>query len=490
MTNWKNKTLNKIRKGQQGFKLVGYRDNKPLYINGIIDTSTGSPMLFDENYNPLSGKTFIYNLPAAEKTSTRKAQESAIKLRNPLAEATPEQVLSASTLGADKWIQPSWYIGMIRRSSQGKDATQDFIYGNTGVFNEGYAEKHPYITTATNLVTDMAIPGAIALGPKVGRTVGRTVDALKIYNGIDKTPATFNSSIPKRINLEKITVEDPSTKKVFFTNQGYTTDGRVINKVGPYDEMDKTLAYNQAKQNAYGELDNKSMLDIRLKNLKFTPEEIDQVKNLFRKRLKGIKLLEGEGEITNTDRGQLVTSIGQSGINPKKVSISLKNINNKDLLGTVYHEVLGHARSDALNLGKLFQSGNPILYKGVKKELSQNPILLKLNKTFRNIRPRYRENSDPYYKDFEEINARFQAIKEQAKDIIRNNNPDLEFSSPEKFNNEVIKLTDSWYKSRRLPFYSLNFRDILYHYHPIDSRLYNEISFSKGGTINLKNYVE
>jgi hypothetical protein len=30
-------------------------------------------MLFDENYNPLSGKTFIYNLPAAEKTSTRKA---------------------------------------------------------------------------------------------------------------------------------------------------------------------------------------------------------------------------------------------------------------------------------------------------------------------------------------------------------------------------------------------------------------------------------
>lgn len=167
MTNWKNKTLNKIRKGQQGFKLVGYRDNKPLYTNGTIDTSTGSPMLFDENYNPLSGKTFVYNLPAAEKTSTRKAQESAIKLRNPLAEATPEQVLSASTLGADKWIQPSWYVGMIRRSSQGKDATQDFIYGNTGVFNEGYAEKHPYVTTAANLVTDIAVPGAVVLKTKI-----------------------------------------------------------------------------------------------------------------------------------------------------------------------------------------------------------------------------------------------------------------------------------------------------------------------------------
>lgn len=491
MTNWKNKTLNKIRKGQQGFRLVGYRDNKPLYTNGIIDSSTGSPMLFDENYNPLSGKTFVYNLPAAEKTSTRKAQESAIKLRNPLAEATPEQVLSASTLGADKWIQPSWYIGMIRRSSQGKDATQDFIYGNTGVVNEGYAEKHPYITTAANLVTDIAVPGAIALGPKVGRavgrTVGRTVDALKIYNGIDKTPATFNSSIPKRINLEKITVEDPSTKKVFFTNQGYTTDGRVINKVGPYDEMDKVLAYNKAKQNAYGELDNKSMLDIRLKNLKFTPEEIDQVKNLFRKRLKGIELSEGEGEIKGEESGLLRSKLNEKGINPKTVSISLKNINNKNLLETVYHEVLGHARSYSLKLGKQFQSGNPKFYIGVKKELSQNPILLKLNKTFRNIRPRYRRDADPYYKDFEEINARFQSVKEQAKDIIRNSNPDLEFSNPEKFNNEVVKLTDSWYKSRRLPFYSPDLRDILINYHPRDSRLYNEISFSKGGIINLKN---
>lgn len=486
MTNWKNKTLNKIRKGQQGFKLVGYRDNKPLYTNGIIDSSTGSPMLFDENYNPLSGKTFIYNLPEAEKTSTRKAQESAIKLRNPLTEATPEQVLSVSTLGADKWIQPSWYAGMIRRASQGKDTSQDFIYGNTGVVNEKYAEKHPYITTVANLATDIAVPGAIALGPKVGRTV----DALKIYNGIDKTPATFNSSVPKRINLEKITVEDPSTRRVFFTNQGYTTDGRVINKVGPYDEMDKVLAYNQAKQNAYGELDNKSMLDIRLKNLKFTPEEIDQVKNLFRKRLKGIELLEGEGRI-NKDKefGKLTSRINQRGVNPEMVSISLKNINigNGNLLETAYHELLGHARSYSLKLGKQFQSGNPNFYIGVKKELSQNPILLKLNKTFRNIRPRYREVSDPYFKDFEEINARFQAIKEQAKDRIRNNNPDLEFSNPEKFNNEVVKLTDSWYKSRRIPFNSTNFRDILYHYHPIESRLYNEISFSKGGTINLKN---
>lgn len=149
-----------------GFKLVGYRDNKPLYTNGTIDSSTGSPMLFDENHNPLSGKTFVYNLPEAEKISTHKAQESAIKLRNPLAEATPEQVLSASTLGADKWIQPSWYAGMIRRSSQGKDATQDFIYGNTGIVNEGYAEKHPYITTAANLATDIAVPGAFALVPK------------------------------------------------------------------------------------------------------------------------------------------------------------------------------------------------------------------------------------------------------------------------------------------------------------------------------------
>ena len=144
-----------------GFRLVGYRDNKPLYTNGTIDSSTGSPMLFDENYNPLSGKTFIYNLPAAEKTSTRKAQESAIKLRNPLAEATPEQVLSASTLGADKWGQFSFYAGMARRALQGKDISQDFIYGNTGVINEGYAEKHPYITTATNLVTDIAVPGVM-----------------------------------------------------------------------------------------------------------------------------------------------------------------------------------------------------------------------------------------------------------------------------------------------------------------------------------------
>lgn len=181
-----------------GFRLVGYRNNKPLYTNGTIDSSTGSPMLFDENHNPLSGKTFIYNLPAAEKTSTRKAQESAIKLRNPLAEATPEQVLSASTLGADKWIQPSWYAGMIRRSLQGKDATQDFIYGNTGVINEGYAEKHPYITTATNLVTDMAIPGAFTLVPKVGRAIGRTVDALKIYNGIDKNMSSVQNPINNR----------------------------------------------------------------------------------------------------------------------------------------------------------------------------------------------------------------------------------------------------------------------------------------------------
>lgn len=270
-------------------------------------------------------------------------------------------------------------------------------------------------------------------------------------------------------------------------------------------EMDRILAYNEAKQAGYKMYGDGSVWEKRLRDQGFTEKEIQEAKDIYQQNLRNATL--GEDELfgyndstlgsVHTD-GYLMSYLDplEGAFERPEFNVQLSELNTilnalrsnrtqkeaLDLLRTIAaHEVEGHVGSGQIYdfFKNAYRKDSPEFFGWAEL----NPTLAKLLEHNERILPKkFSKLTSEYSKQPEEIRARVVAVRSMIKDTLRKRYPDLERTNPREFDQKVNSIFNSMIDNGKAHS-DFNMEQILMLYDPTEIKYYNEHFLKKGGII-------
>ncbi len=423
--------------------------------------------------------TLTKTKPKENKSSWRWTTVSNPRMR----QLTASDVMKAAHTAVNPilaFTSPSQYYGAFRDSKNVGDWFRSMMRGNSGFVTKEFEEKHPFISLGLNLAGDAAgTAAAIKYAPKIGEGVKRAWEAMpKVSLGKDNY---INNKDASDLLRAIFSGENPN-----------------------YTEMDKVMAYSQAKQRAY-DIYSGPVWEQRMRNAGFSQREIQEAKDFYFRNIRNNQLLEEKGNIQGNELGSFSSKYGfpepynylEGNVPKGETSLNLNGINDIEinspyrnvLENTSNHEVIGHGAN--YNIMSIIRA---VKQKGLSDDkynqyfsrfAGNNPTVTKIFNHNASLYPRINPGTNTYFRNAEEVRARVVAAREHIAKVLRQRYPVMEQTDPLQFEEKVNSAFRSMINKGK-NHNNKNIQEILWYYDPTDIQIYNERFLKKGGNIKIK----